>query len=196
MIKLTRRNVIKTIASGGAVTLCPSLLKAQSLNLDAWDDIPTTEPIGQTALVTLEAGPAEIDISTLKTGEVTVVARPTDDPNYSDTGMMQYVGILRRTDAQIAYGNTHDKPGSVQDSRFFVTDLLCPHRGNAIGITGSEDRPFACTDRRSRHRSEFTASGEGVAGASEGEDWLFIPDYTLEIVEDNGSIKSAILTLS
>ena len=196
MIKLSRRNVIKTIASGGAVTLCPSLLKAQNLNLDAWDDIPTTEPIGQTSLVTLEAAPAEIDISTLAPGEVAVVARPTENVDYSDTGMMQYVGILRRTDAQIAYGNTHDQPGAVQDPRFFVTDLLCPHRGSAIGFTGDENRPFACTDRGRRHRSEFTASGEGVAGASEGEDWLIIPNYTLDLVEDNGAIKSAILKLS
>lgn len=196
MKKLTRRNVIKTIVSGGAVMLCPSLLKAQELSLDDWEDISTEEPIGQSSLVIVEAGPAELDITTLEEGEVAVIARPTEDDHYGDTGMKQYVAVLRRTEAQIAYGEEHDQADSVKDPRFFVVDLLCPHRGSAIGITGDEDRPFACTDRRGKHGSEFTVSGEGVAGASADRDWLMIPDYTLEIEEEDGEIKSAILKLS
>lgn len=195
MHQLTRRNVIATL-SGSAVLLCPKILTAQEIDLSAWNDIPTNVPIGQSSLVQLDAGPAEIDISTLQPGEVAVVARPTTNSDYERTDMIEYIGILRRTEAQIEFGAANDRAEMIKDPRYLVVDLLCPHRGKAVGITGDANRPFACTDRGGRHSSEFSASGEGVAGASEGEDWLSAPDYTLTVTEAGGAISKAVLNLS
>ncbi|MEM8554863.1 MAG: hypothetical protein AAGF71_08585 [Pseudomonadota bacterium] len=196
MHTLTRRNVIATLSSS-AVMLCPQILNARSLDLlEEWLDIPTTAPVGQASLVNVAAGPATLDITELGPGEVAVIARPTDDDNYSNTDMVQYVGVMRRTDEQIAYGVENDRAGEVQDPRFYVVNLLCPHRGKAIGITGDINRPFACTDRRGRHASDFSVSGEGVAGASAGEDWLSVPDHTLEITENDDVISKVVLQLA
>lgn len=176
MYKLTRRNVIAFIPTS-AVLLCPAVLNAQTVDLD-WDDVPTDKPLGEDRLVTLAAGPADIDITDLEPGQVAVLARPTDDAAYSATGMIQYVAVMRRTDAQIAFGASNDPAGAVQDPGYFVVNLLCTHRGKAIGMTGNPDVPFACTDRGGRHSSNYDASGLGVSGASEGER-LLVPDYTL-----------------
>ncbi len=176
MYKLTRRNVIAIVPSS-TLLLCPAILNAQTVDLD-WDDVPTTEPIGQDKLMTVAAGPASIDVSDLEPGQVAVIARPTEDEAYASTGMTQYVAVHRRTDAQIAFGEANDRPGTVADPAYFVVNLLCTHRGKAIGMTGNPDVPFACTDRRGRHSSNYDASGFGVAGASEGE-YLSIPSYTL-----------------
>lgn len=196
MNRLTRRHVLTTLTGGGAVMLCPALLNAQDLDLGAWADIPTTTPIGQTSLMSLGEGPATVDISTLAPGEVAVIARPSASDDYAATGMMQYVGVLRRTDAQIAYGVQNDSENMVQDERYLVVELVCPHRGKAVGITGDADRPFACTDRGGRHSSEFSASGQGVAGASDASDWLPVPDYSLEITGEGSAITSAVLILA
>ena len=178
MYKLTRRNVIAVVPSS-AFLLCPAVLNAQSVDLD-WDDIPTDAPVGQDRLISLEAGPAEVDITDLEPGQVAVIARPTDDAAYTSTGMIQYVGVLRRTEAQVAFGAENDRDGTVVDPGYFVVNLLCTHRGKAIGVTGNADVPFACTDRGGRHSSNYDASGFGVAGASEGEH-LSIPEYTLTV---------------
>ncbi|MEL6574118.1 MAG: hypothetical protein AAFQ64_20935 [Pseudomonadota bacterium] len=182
MIVLTRRHVIASL-TGTAVTLCPALLNAQSIPEPEWGDVPYDTPVGEMTLTMLDAGPAEIDASTLQPGEVAVVGRPTTDDNYSSTGMVQYVAIMRRTEAQIAFGAENDRDGTVQDPNYFVVNLLCTHRGKAIGITGNPDAPFACTDRRGRHGSIYNAVGFGVAGASEDE-YLSIPDYALTVDGD------------
>lgn len=176
MHRITRRHVIATIAGTGTAVLCPALLNAQQ-TLD-WGGASTEEPIGHDRLITAEAGPVSVDVTDLAPGEVAVVARPTDDPEYSATGNTQYIAIHHRTDAQVSFGEANDRPGSVQDPRYFVVNLVCTHRGKAIGITGNPDAPFACTDRRGRHSSDYNASGLGVAGASDGE-YLSIPDYAL-----------------
>lgn len=177
MHKMNRRHVITTISSS-AILLCPALLNAQT-NLDeAWADIPDDKPIGEDRLITVAAGSAEIDVSELKPGEVTVIARPTTDAEFSATGMIQYIAVHRRTAEQIAFGTANDRDGTVQDPEYFIVNLLCSHRGKAIGLTGNPDAPFACTDRGSRHSSVYNAAGFGVSGASEAE-FLSIPDYTI-----------------
>lgn len=184
MYKMTRRNVIATL-SGSTVLLCPALLNAQT-DLDAaWSGIPDDTPIGQDRLITLGEGAAEVDVSDLQPGEVAVIARPSADDTFSRTGMMQYVAVHRRTADQIAFGAANDRDGTVQNPEYFVVNLVCTHRGKAIGITGDPAAPFACTDRGSRHSSVYDASGFGVSGASEGEH-LSIPDYTLSA--DGGQV--------
>ncbi|MDP5083817.1 MAG: hypothetical protein NWQ23_00250 [Yoonia sp.] len=178
MHKMTRRNVIATISSS-AVLLCPALLNAQTNIDEAWAGIPDDRPIGEDRLITLEAGPAQVDVTALQPGEVIVIARPTDDAAFSATGMTQYIAVHRRTADQIAFGAANDRTGAVQNGEYFVVNLVCSHRGKAIGLTGNPAAPFACTDRGSRHSSVFDASGFGVSGASEGE-YLSIPAYTLQ----------------
>lgn len=177
MHKMTRRHVITTISTS-AVLLCPALLNAQTNIDEEWADIPDDKPIGEDRLITVAAGPAEVDVSELQPGEVTVIARPTTDEEFSATGMMQYVGVHRRTADQIAFGTVNDREGTVQNPEYFVVNLLCTHRGKAIGLTGDPEAPFACTDRGSRHSSVYNATGFGVSGASEGE-YLSIPEHTI-----------------
>lgn len=176
MHKLTRRNVMLTM-TGSALMLCPAILNAQTVSLD-WDELPTTTPVGEDQLINVEAGPAEVDISALEPGQVAVIARPTTDQAYAATGQIQYVAVHYRTEAQMAFGAENDRDGTIQDPRYFVVNLLCSHRGKAIGLTGNAEAPFACLDRGSRHSSIYDASGFGVSGASEDE-YLSIPDYTL-----------------
>lgn len=176
MKTLTRRHVIASFSSS-AVMLCPALLNAQIADL-GWEDIPTTQPVGESILVEVGAGPAELDVSVLEPGEVAVIARPSDDEVYTSTGMTQYIGILRRTAAQMEASAQSD-PDGVQDPEYFVVNLVCPHRGKAVGITGNEAVPFACTDRSGRHSSDFNASGQGVAGASDESDQLPVPAHSV-----------------
>ena len=187
MHKLTRRHVIATLSSS-AVMLCPAILNAQTVDLD-WNDIPTTAPVGEKTLVNVEAGTAEVDVTALQPGEVAVIARPTDDEAYTATGMVQYIGVLRRTEAQVVFGVENDPAGSVQNPEYFVVNLLCTHRGKALGITGDPSVPFACTDRGERHSSNYNASGRGVSGAGDG-DTLSIPEYQISVGE------TVILTLA
>ncbi|MEO1641552.1 MAG: hypothetical protein AAFU41_20170 [Pseudomonadota bacterium] len=188
MHRVSRRHVIATLTSS-TVLLCPAILNAQSVQLD-WDNVPTDTPLGQNQLIEVAAGPATVEISALAPGEVAVIARPTEDPEYSATGMIQYIAVHHRTEAQIAFGAANDRDGTVQDPAYFVVNLVCSHRGKAIGLTGNPDAPFACTDRGSRHSSVFDASGFGVSGASEDE-YLSVPDYTISA---NGS--DVVLTLT
>ncbi len=178
MHRFSRRHVITTISST-AVMLCPAILNARTVEVD-WGGIPTTEPIGQNQTLTVGAGPATVEISALQPGEVAVIARPTDDANYSSTGMTQFIAVHRRTPEQIAFGEANDPAGSVQNPAYFVVNLLCTHRGKAIGLTGDPAAPFACTDRGSRHSSVYDASGLGVSGASEDER-LSTPEHTLAV---------------
>ncbi|MEO1732286.1 MAG: hypothetical protein AAFR45_01460 [Pseudomonadota bacterium] len=177
MHRLTRRNVLANLA-GSTVFLCPAILNAQ-VPAPNWGEIPTDAPIGADRILTMPPGPVEIDISDLQPGDVAVVARPTDNPEYTNTGMTQYIAVLRRTDEQIAFGAAHDRPGDVQDARFMVVDLMCPHRGKAIGLTGNPEAPFACTDQGSRHSSVFDASGYGIGGAS-AEEYMSFPAYSIK----------------
>jgi hypothetical protein len=184
MYKMTRRQVIAMIPASTAL-LCPAILNAQT-DIDAdWADIPKNTPIGQNNLIELPAGPAEIDVSALLPGEVTVIARPTEDETYSSTGMIQYIAVHRRTDAQISFGEANDREGTIKNPAYFVANLVCSHRGKAIGITGNPEAPFACTDRGGRHGSVYDVTGLGVSGASDGE-YLSIPDY--EIAGANGVV--------
>ena len=179
MQQLTRRHVMATLSST-TVLLCPAVLNAQTDLSINWEGVPDDRPIGEDRLINVAAGPAEVDVTDLQPGEVAVIARPTEDPEYSNTGMVQYVAIHHRTEAQIAFGAANDREGTVQDPAYFVVNLLCSHRGKAIGLTGNAEAPFACTDRGSRHSSVYDATGFGVSGASEDE-YLSIPEYTLQV---------------
>ncbi|PJI85409.1 hypothetical protein BC777_3411 [Yoonia maricola] len=184
MYKMTRRHVITTLSTS-AVLLCPAILNAQTNVDEDWADIPDDTPIGQDRLIEVGSGPADVDVSELQPGEVAVIARPTDDEAYSATGMTQYIAVHRRTADQIAFGAANDRDGTVQNPEYFVVNLVCSHRGKAIGITGNPEAPFACTDRGDRHSSIYDASGFGVSGASEDE-YLSIPTYT--IAADGGQV--------
>ena len=74
MKKISRRNVIVTLASTAAF-LCPAVLKAATTaDLSSWANIPTDSPAGLSKILQLGSGPASIDISELK-ADVTVVSR-------------------------------------------------------------------------------------------------------------------------
>ena len=189
MHKMTRRQVIAMIPSS-TVLLCPAILNAQT-NIDAeWADIPTTAPVGESYLINVPAGPAEVDVTSLLPGEITVIARPTDDEAYASTGMTQYIAIHHRTAEQIDFGTANDRDGTIQNPSYFVANLVCTHRGKAIGITGNPVSPFACTDRGDRHSSIYDATGLGVSGASDGE-YLSIPDYEISVTDDAVIIRLA-----
>lgn len=176
MQTLTRRHVIVTLTSS-SVLLCPALLNAQVVDFE-WDEDPDDSmPVGQDQTIEVAAGPAEVEISALMPGDVAVIARPTEDEDYANTGMVQYIAVMHRTDAQMAQG---DSPAAGVDPRYLVANLVCPHRGNAIGMTGIPDMPFACTKTGSRHEGRFNAAGMGVAGATEG-DPMTVPDYEIEV---------------
>lgn len=174
---MTRRHVLTTLTSS-AVTLCPAVLRAQSVPAVAWDGLPTTAPVGEDQLITLPAGPAEVDISTLQPGEVAVIARPGTGDAFANTGQTDYIAVLRRTEAQIAFAANSARAVAAQDPRYLVVSLICPHRGKAVGMTGDADVPFACLDQGRRHASFFDASGAGVSGASEDKA-MTVPAHTL-----------------
>lgn len=183
MHKLTRRNVIATL-SGSAVLLCPALLNAQtSADLSSWDGIETTKPINENQLLTVAAGPVEVEVAGLTPGQVAVIARPNDGEDYSATEQVQYIAVLRRTEEQMAHGAANDIPGASTDPNYLVVELICPHRGKAIAMTGDPAVPFACTDRRGRHSSEFDAAGNGIAGASDG-DPMTVPAHSIAVNGD------------
>lgn len=189
MHKLTRRHVLATFA-GATVTLCPAILNAQSA-LDLWgQEVADTQPFGQKSVIEVGEGAASIDVTDLTPGDVAVISRPTDNFDYERLGFIQHIAVLRRTDAQIAVA-----PAGDQDPRYFVADLLCPHRGFAIGITDNPDMPFACTKRGDRHSSMFDSTGLGVAGKSTG-DPMSVPSYTMDITGDGQAITQAILNLN
>jgi len=175
MQELSRRHVLVTL-SGASVMLCPALLNA-SVPTPDWGDISTDTPIGQKETFELPSGSATVDISVLQPGDVAVLARPSTSADHGNTGQTHYVAVMHRTDAQIAA--SADRAGTVQDPRYLVVDLTCPHRGKAVGITGNAEAPFACTDQGRRHSSIFDGSGKGVSGASNDE-YLKVPAYTLD----------------
>ena len=167
MKKISRRHVIVTLAST-ATFLCPAVLNAATTaDLSGWADIPTDSPVGLSQILRLNSGPASIDISELKPGDVTVVARPNDSKDYAGTGQTQFVAAMRK------------------DKDYLVVELTCPHKGKAIGLTGDPKVPFACTKRGRYHSSEFDSNGLGVAGKSSG-DPMIVPEHKLS--SSNGKV--------
>ena len=167
MKKISRRHVIVTIAST-ATLLCPAVVNAAtSADLSGWANIPTDSPVGASKILQLGSGPASIDISELKPGDVTVIARPDDSADYAGTGQIQFVAAMRR------------------DKDYLIVELTCPHKGKAIGLTGDPKVPFACTKRGRHHSSEFDSNGLGVAGKSSG-DPMIIPEHKLN--SSNGKV--------
>ena len=172
MKKISRRHVIVTLAST-ATFLCPAVLNAAtSADLSGWANIPTDIPMGLIQVLRLKNGPARIDISQLKPGEVSVIARPNNGADYAGTGQTQYVAVMRR------------------DKDYLIVELTCPHKGKAIGLTGDPKVPFACTKRGRYHSSEFDSNGLGVAGKSSG-DPMIVPEHKL-----NSSEGKVVLELS
>ena len=167
MKKISRRNVIVTLSST-ATFLCPAVLKAAtSTDLSTWSNIPTDSPAGVKNILRLGNGPASIDISELKPGDITVISRPDDSADYAGTGQTQFVAAMRK------------------DKDYMVVELTCPHKGKAIGLTGDPKVPFACTKRGRYHSSEFDLNGLGVAGKSSG-DRMIVPEHKLS--RSNGKV--------
>ena len=167
MKKISRRQVIITLASS-ATFLCPAVLNAATTaDLSSWANIPTDSPAGLSQILRLGSGPAKIDISELKAGDVTVISRPNNKADYSGTGQTQFIAAMRR------------------DKDYLIVELTCPHKGKAIGLTGDPNVPFACTDRVRYHSSEFDLYGVGVAGKSSG-DSMFVPEHRL--INSNGKV--------
>ena len=167
MKKISRRHIIVTLASSAAF-LCPAVLNAAtSTDLSSWTNIPTDSPAGLTEILRLGKGPASIDISELKPGDVTVIARPDDSADYAGTGQTQYVAVMRRGED------------------YLIVELTCPHKGKAIGLTGDPKVPFACTKRSRYHSSEFDSNGLGVAGKSSG-DPMIVPEH--KVNSSNGKV--------
>ncbi|MEM1102035.1 MAG: hypothetical protein AAGH73_10980, partial [Pseudomonadota bacterium] len=109
-------------------------------------------------------------------GEVAVLARPSSEGMFSGTGGIQYVAVHHRTAAQQAAASGG---AAAQNPQYLVVNLVCTHRGAAIGITDDPSRPFACTRLGSRHGSVYDVSARGVAGAADDSDVLSVPAYTL-----------------
>ena len=167
MKKISRRHVIVTLAST-ATFLCPAVLNAATtVDLSGWANIPTDIPMGIKQVLRLGNGPTSIDISQLKPGDVSVIARPNDSADYAGTRQTQFVAVLRR------------------DKDYLIVELTCPHKGKAIGLTGDPKVPFACTKRGRYHSSEFDSNGLGVAGKSSG-DPMIVPEYKLN--SSNGKV--------
>ena len=167
MEKISRRHVIVTLASATTL-LCPAVLKAATTaDLSSWADIPTDSPAGLSKILRLGSGPSSIDISELKPGDVTVIARPDDSADYAGTGQTQFVAAMRK------------------DKDYLIVELTCPHKGKAIGLTGDPKVPFACTKRGRYHSSEFDSNGLGVAGKSSG-DSMIVPEHKL--TSSNGKV--------
>jgi hypothetical protein len=192
MQKLTRRNVVTTLTAT-SVFLCPAVLNAHEDEDFSWGaGIDTSKPTGQEKLVMLMDRSEPVDVTDLGPGQVAVIGIPTDHPNYFSTGMVQYVAILRRSPSQITAAKNNGRTDKVQDERYFVANLICPHKGFAIGITTMEHSPFACTKEGKRHHSIFDASGYGVHGKSSGE-YMSVPEYILDI---EGDVTKAVLKLT
>jgi hypothetical protein len=192
MQKLTRRNVITTLTAT-SVLLCPAVLNAHEDEHFSWGpNIDTSKPSGQDRLVMLMDRSEPVDVTELGPGQVAVVGVPTDHPDYVSTGMVQYVAILRRSPSQIKAIKKNERTNKVHDQRYLVVNLVCPHKGFAIGITSMEHSPFACTKEGKRHHSIFDASGFGVHGKSSGE-YMSVPEYTLDI---DGDVTKAVLKLA
>lgn len=192
MQKLTRRNIITTLTAT-SVLLCPAVLNAHEDEDFSWGpSVDTNKPSGQDRLVMLKDRSEPVDVTDLDLGQVAVVGVPTGHPDYFSTGMVQYVAILRRSPSQIEAAQKSDRTATVEDQRYLVVNLVCPHKGFAIGITPMEDRPFACTKEGKRHHSIFDSSGFGVHGKSSGE-YMSVPKYTLDI---EGDVTKAVLTLA
>jgi len=192
MQKLTRRNVLTTLTAS-SILLCPAVLNAHEDEDFSWGpNIDTSKPTGQDKLVMLTDRIEPVDVTELGPGQVAVIGAPTDNPDYFSTGMVQYIAILRRSTNQIETAQKRVQGAMVHDQRYFVVNLVCPHKGLAIGITPMEDRPFACTKEGSRHHSIFDASGFGVHGKSSGKT-MSVPGYTLDI---EGDVTKAVLTLT
>ena len=126
------------------------------------------EPTGQTAILDLNASNA-VDVAVLQPGEMVVVSLAG-----------AFIGILRRTSAQIAAaeGTQGERvPAAdadrVVNSDYLVANLTCPHRGCQVGYSNEADEPFLCPC----HRSAFDASGRVTGGPARAN--LSIPDYDL-----------------
>jgi hypothetical protein len=72
-----------------------------------------------------------------------------------------------------------------RDKDYLIVELLCPHKGKAIGLTGDPKAPFACTKRVKLTRVMLTTFGLGVAGKSSG-DPMIIPKHKLN--SSNGKV--------
>ena len=160
MKKISRRHVIVTLASTSTF-LCPAVLNAATTaDLTSWANIQTDSPAGVTEILRLGNGPASIDISELKPGDITVIARPDDSAEYAGTRQTQFVAAMRK------------------EKDYLIVELTCPHKGKAVGLTGDPKVPFACTKRGRYHSSEFDSNGLGVAGKSSG-DPMIVPEHKL-----------------
>ncbi|MFQ6551062.1 hypothetical protein AAD018_001795 [Aestuariibius insulae] len=91
---------------------------------------PTDRPVAEDRLIEVEAGPVEIDIAELEPSEVAVIARPTNRPACSKTGMIQYVAVHRRTGAQGPVGMANDRAGTVQDPATRWSGSSAPTNGS------------------------------------------------------------------
>ncbi|MGR3466257.1 MAG: hypothetical protein ACU0CI_00135 [Shimia sp.] len=186
MKTLTRRHVIAQIGGAGLV-LCPAVLNAQTIALSWPDGTDDETPVGQARTVEISGAGETVDVSDLMPGEVAVLSMPSDDPTWSGTNGIRYVAVHRRTEGQIASAEANARDGDTQNPAWFVAELVCPHRGAAIGITDDPDVPFACTRRSSRHGGNFDASGLGIAGGAEG-DYMSVPGYDLTIDGDTVTV--------
>ena len=91
MKKISRRNVIVTLASTSTF-LCPALLNAvTTADLSSWANIPTASPAELSQILRLVGGHAIFDISELKPEDFTVISLQDDSVDYSGTGQTQFV---------------------------------------------------------------------------------------------------------
>ena len=140
---------------------------ATSADLSGWANIPTDSRCWGFKNSSTWQWSCYIDISELKPGDVTVIARPNDSEDYAGTGQTQFIAAMRK------------------DKDYLIVELTCPHKGKAIGLTGDPNVPFACTKRGRYHSSEFDSNGLGVAGKSSG-DPMIIPKHKLS--RSNGKV--------
>ena len=91
MKKISRRNVIFTLAST-SIFLCLALQNAATTaDLSSWDNILTDSHAGLSQILRLVGGPNIIDILELKPGDVIVISLQDDSVDYSGTRQTQFV---------------------------------------------------------------------------------------------------------
>ena len=73
---------------------------ATTVDLSDWANIPTDIPMGLKQVLRLESGPASIDISQLKPGDVSVIARPVGSADHVEldrSQLLRYCGEIKTT---------------------------------------------------------------------------------------------------
>lgn len=149
-LKISRRDIITT----APLAFC-AIGVAGTAGAESHSD--GSAPTGFSSIVNFN-GQSAVDVAAMNPGEMVVLQRGG-----------QFLGVIRRTSAQIAAAQASQggKDAASDASRvatpeYLVIDLRCPHRGCQVGYvpgaTGADAFTCPC------HRSTFDTSGRVTGG--------------------------------